>query len=375
MVKRVLLTVLVGPVVPVPVPQVVLDALTSITVTTPTTGPTVFELDFQLSNKSPLHTIFLLTSGGALPPIIRVILVVTMNGMPDVLVDGVITKQEIDPGEDGMATLRVMGEDLTRVMVYTPFDGLPYPAMPPEARVALILAKYAVFGVIPLIIPSVLIDIPIPIQRIPLHQGTDLAYIRCLAEEVGYSFYLIPGPAPGASFGYWGPLVKIGVPQPALNINMDAHTNVEKLSFSLDTEAKATPVLTIQEPFSKAPIPIPVPDLNPLAPPLGLLPLISKRFEPVLGVSSLSTPRALLRAWAQQAKTAGGVKASGSLNVLRYGRVLKARGLVGVRGAGPAFNGLYYVEKVTHSLKRGEYVQSFELNRGGLVSATPKVPV
>ena len=50
--------------------------------------------------------------------------------------------------------------------------------MPAEARVALLLAKYAVFGVVPLVIPSVLLDVPLPIERIPSQQGTDLAYIQ-----------------------------------------------------------------------------------------------------------------------------------------------------------------------------------------------------
>ena len=42
------------------------------------------------------------------------------------------------------------------------------------------------------------------------------------------------------------------------------------------------------------------------------------------------------------------VTGTGSLDVLRYGRVLQARQLVGVRGAGPAFDGLHYVDSVTH---------------------------
>ena len=54
---------------------------------------------------------------------------------------------------------------------------------------------------------------------------------------------------------------------------------------------------------------------------------------------------------------------------------LKARGLVGVRGAGVAYDGLYYVSSVTSRLKRGEFKQSFELTRNGLVSITPNVPV
>jgi hypothetical protein len=60
--------------------------------------------------------------------------------------------------------------------------------------------------------------------------------------------------------------------------------------------------------------------------------------------------------------------------VLRYGGVLKARQLVGVRGAGPAFDGLHYVESVTHRLSRGEYKQDFTLKRNALISNTPVVP-
>jgi hypothetical protein len=54
--------------------------------------------------------------------------------------------------------------------------------------------------------------------------------------------------------------------------------------------------------------------------------------------------------------------------------VLKARKLVGVRGAGAAFDGLYYVKSVTHNIKRGEYKQSFTLSRNGLLSTFKTVP-
>jgi hypothetical protein len=58
---------------------------------------------------------------------------------------------------------------------------------------------------------------------------------------------------------------------------------------------------------------------------------------------------------------------------LRYGGILKSRRLVGVRGAGAAFDGLYYVSSVSHSIKRGEYKQQFQLARNGLISTIPKV--
>jgi len=76
---------------------------------------------------------------------------------------------------------------------------------------------------------------------------------------------------------------------------------------------------------------------------------------------------------AKAARTSDTVSGRGSLDVLRYGRLLKARGLVGVRGAGMAFDGLYYVKSVTHNIKRGEYKQNFTLSRNGLISTVQKV--
>ena len=93
--------------------------------------------------------------------------------------------------------MAVKGKDLTALMDVIQLDGLPYPAMPPAVRVLVAVAKYAAFGVVPMVIPSVLEDVPIPIERIPRHQGTDYGYIRALAQEVGYVFYITPGPVPG----------------------------------------------------------------------------------------------------------------------------------------------------------------------------------
>jgi len=375
MLKGINLTLMVGPAVPIPVPQEVLDALTSIQVTSNTDGPSGFQLTFNLSNRSPLHTIFLL-SGGSPIPLIRVLIVVTIGGVPEVLMDGVMTNHQVAPGSDaGHSTLTVTGEDLSRVMDYIDFSGIPYPGMPPEARVAIILAKYMFLGIVPLVIPSVLIDIPIPVNRIPRQQGKDLAYVKSLAAEVGYVFYVDPGPVPGSSIAYWGPEIRIGVPQPALNINMDAHTNCESLSFSFNSEQKTLPILFIQNQETKVPIPIPLPDFTPLSPPLGAIPPIPKNIDPVTGTAKLSPVRAAIIAMTKAARSSDAVTGQGSLDVLRYGRILKARRLVGVRGVGTAFDGLYFVKSVTHNIKRGEYKQSFSVVRNGLVSISPRVPV
>jgi hypothetical protein len=73
-------------------------------------------------------------------------------------------------------------------------------------------------------------------------------------------------------------------------------------------------------------------------------------------------------------KSQDSVSGSGSLDVLRYGRLLRPRKLVGVRGVGVAYDGLYYVSSVTSRIKRGEFKQSFSLTRNGLISITPTVP-
>jgi hypothetical protein len=374
MFKGIHLTLMIGPAVPVSVSKEVLDALTEVQVTTTSGKASGFRLTFTLSASSPLHTIFLL-SGGSMIPMIRVMILVTLNGATEVIMDGVMTNNEVAPGKDASESiLSVIGEDLSRVMDYIDFSGIPYPAMPAEARVVLILAKYAVLGVVPMVIPSVLIDVPLPTERIPLHHGKDLEYIKCLADRVGYVFYIEPGPKPGMSIAYWGPEIKVGAPQPALNTNMDAHTNVESLNCSFNSDNNKIPVVYIQEKNSKAPIPIPIPDITPLNPPLGLIPPIPKGIEPVEGTAKYSPLKAALIGLAKAAKAADAVTANGSLNVLRYGRLLKARCLVGVRGAGTAFDGLYYVSSVTHIIKRGEYKQQFTLTRNGLISTFQKVP-
>lgn len=368
------LTLMVGPAVPVSVPREVLDALQSVEVTTTAGSHSGFKLEFVLSTSSPLQTLFLI-AGGAPIPLIRVLVMVTVNGTPEVLIDGVMTHHEIGPGADPRhATLTIIGEDLSRVMDYIDFSGIPYPALPPEGRVALLLLKYGIFGCIPAVIPSVLLDVEIPVNRIPRQQGTDLQYVSCLAERVGYVFYIEPGPVPLTSIAYWGPEIRIGVPQPALNLDMDAHTNVGTMSFRFDNTHRALPVLFITEPISKVPIPIPIPNITPLSPPLGAIPPIPNRIEPITGTSKLSPLQAAAIGLAKAAKSSDSVTASGNLDVLRYGRVLKARRLVGVRGVGVAFDGLYFVKSVTHKVKRGEYHQDFTLVRNGLVSTIPRVP-
>lgn len=377
--KGIQMTLMMGPVIPLPAPRVVMDALDSVEVHTSDGAASGFQLKFEFNSKSALNQIFLIAAGTgtsmATPPL-RVLLVVTLNGTPQPLFDGVMTNVEVQAGSQGSAgSVTVTGEDLTKVMDMQDFSGLPFPAMPIEARVALLCAKYAPFGIIPLPIPILFPDVPIPIDKIPAQKGTDLQYIRQLAGDVGYVFYIDPGPAPGTNVAYFGPTIKVGVPQPALNLDMDALTNVESLSFSFDPTKGVLPIVFIQNQLTRVPIPIPIPNLNPLQPPLGAIPTPISNLKILKDTAKMNPMQAISKGLSEASKSQDSVSATGSLDVLRYGRVLKARGLVGVRGAGIAYDGLYYVQSVKSTLKRGEFKQSFTLTRNGLVSITPKVPV
>lgn len=367
------LSLLIGP-VPVRAPREVVDALVHIKVDSGSGGTqSGFELSFELPARSPLRTLFLLSGGGSLP-LMRVVLVVTINGAAQSIIDGVTTNVEAQPGEGGVAKLVVKGKDLSALMDIIEIPGLPFPAMPPSVRVLLVLAKYAAFGVIPMVIPSILDIPPLPIQQIPQQRGTDYAYVTRLAREAGYVFYLEPGPAPATSKAYWGPEIRLGAPQPALAVNMDAQSNVEQLSFNFDKERKTIPIVFFQEAASKAPIGIPIPDVSPLNPPLGLVPPLPPKIEKLDDTAHMSAPQALMAGLAYAGQHSDSVFGNGRLDVAKYGRLLKSRQLVGVRGAGLPFDGLYYVSSVTHEIERGSYKQGFTLARNALISTVPTVP-
>jgi len=373
MIKGINLSLMMGPGIALPAPRVVLDALQSVKVTSETSdAQSGFELSFAVEKNSPLVSLFLL-SGGVAIPFFRVLLTATLNGRSEILIDGVATQTQIAPGTGGgPATLSVQGKDMSAAMDVIPFDGFPYPAMPPVARVLICLAKYAFLGVIPKTIPTIE-GPPIPTEEIPRHQGTDLRYIRALAEEAGYIFCMQPGPTPGTSFAYWGPEIRLGTPQPALTIDSGHADNVDSLSFRFDKEGTEIPIVFIHNQQTGIPIPIPIPGDIPFLPPLGAVPPLPPKITPLDDTASLSPLQALVRGFGYAARHSKAVQGSGTLDVLRYGRLLRAGAPVGVRGAGYAFDGLHYVERVTSSLTRQSFKQDFSLTRNGLLPTVGSV--
>jgi hypothetical protein len=358
-----------------PVPQALIDALTEVQVVSSVGAQSGFEIKFTVGKSSAINRSLL--PSGFFEPRTRVIIATTVNGVTDVIMDGIITQQSLAPSSDpGKTVLSITGLDLTALMDFIELTGIPYPAMPMFAIVDLILAKYAVFGVIPLVIPNILSLIANPIERFRKQKGTDYQYVSGLASQYGHVFYLDPGPTPGTSIAYWGPDVStFASPQPPLTINTDAETNVESLSFSYDGLMPRQYIVTILEPNSGIPIPIPVPNIDLLKAPMAKRAPTPIKSEILTNVANKSPVEAALLALGALVKSSDCITGTGSLDVNRFGHVLKARRKAQVRGAGLEYDGLYYVKSVTHSIKRGEYKQSFSMMRGGVGSSIDRVSV
>ena len=370
------LTLLIGPTVAVPAPLMLTQALQRVEVTHSDEGQSGFQVTFQVGRSGPADLLdYPLLSNPLLRPFNRVILIVTFKAIPRVLMDGIITRQQLSPGsEPGASTLTVTGEDVS-VMMDLEEKSAEHPAQD-ETLIALkLIASYAQYGLIPMVFPPMVIDPPIPIERVPVQQGTDLQYLKQIAERHAYVFYITPGPAPFTNTAYWGPPVRVGVPQRALSVNLGGETNVGRISFHNNGLGPTTVSGNVQDRMTNQSMPVRT--FASLRPPLAALPawlvnqpnVRSTQFRQ----SGVNAMQAMARAQARTDRSVDAVTAEGELDTLRYNDLLQARGLVGLRGVGYSYDGLWYVKRVTHLIEKEKYQQRFSLVREGLGSTTPAV--
>jgi hypothetical protein len=374
------LTLFLGPSVPVPAPPDLLESLDQVKVIHNDSGISVFELTFRVGRSGPLDLIDfgVLRNPLLLRPLNRVILLVTFGVVPQVLMDGFITHQELSPGSSpGTSTLTVKGEDVG-VMLDQEEQSAEHPAQNEFVVANKLILSYAQYGLIPLVIPPPVIDFALPVERIPVQQRTDYSFLLELAGRFGYVFFVTPGPAPMTNVAYWGPPPRFSFPQKALSVNMGPETNVKQINFSSNARSPTLLEGQVQDRVSNRSFPIRT--FFGLRPPLAA--------EPVWSVQPKSVRRRQVRwsgltymqaqAYAQGQTDASVDEAStvnGELDALSYGALLKPRALVALRGAGYKHSGLYYVKSVTHTVRIGEYKQEFTLTREGWGALTPVVPV
>lgn len=372
------LTLLIGPTVAVPAPSMLTEALDSVQVTHNDTGRSGFQITFQIGRSGPSDLLdYQLLSSPLLKPFDRVILTVIFNALPRVLMDGIITNQQFAPGsEPGTSTLTVTGEDVS-VMMDMEEKIAEHPAQDETIIANKIILSYAQYGLIPMVIPPPTLDPPNPMARIPVQHGTDMQYLQALARRHGYVFYITPGPVSFTNTAYWGPPVRLGVPQKALSVNMGPETNVTSVNFQYNALAPTTVSGTVQDSLTNMSLPVQTffstraPLVSQPALPFNLPNVRQTLLQDTDGLNYI---QAFARAQGTTDKSMDEVvSASGELDALRYGDLLQPRGLVGLRGVGYSYDGLYYVKNVSHRIKKGEYKQSFTLTREGLGAISPVV--
>ena len=362
------LVLLVGPSVPLPAPASLSAALSQVQVTNDADNGDGFQMTFTLSRENPSD--YALLQSGLLDPPSRVVIGVVLGVKPEVLIDGVIMHHQLHPGHgaDEPATLTVTGRPVSAMMNLEERND-QYPNQPDFVIVTRLIAEYASLGLVPAVTPTT--NVPIMTGRIPRQHETDLCYIERLAADNGFVFYVEP-----VTFlvnkAYWGPENRLGIPQRALTTNMGSWDNVSQLSFSNDALAPVGTRAAIVEPITKMKIPIPVlPSLK--TPPLAASPARALRVRLKRDAAKQKPGEAMTGVIASATRAADAVTAQGEVDSIRYGEVLRARRVVGVRGAGLTYDGNYFVKKVSHTIERGSYRQTFTLSREGTRSIMPLV--
>lgn len=374
------LSLLIGPTVPIPATPDIAEAVQSVSVNHNDEGRSGFQVVLRVGRAGPTDLLdYRLLLNPLLRPFNRVILTVVFGAIPTVLMDGVITNQQFSPGSlPGTATLTLTGEDVS-VMMDLEKKRAEHPAQSEPLIALKLIATYAQYGLIPEVIPPTAIDQPIPTDRTPVQQGTDLEHLKKMAERFGHVFYVEQGPVPGVNFAYWGPPKRAGLPQRALSVNVGPETNVESVSFTNNAMAPTIIKDKIQDSLTNSGMPV-MTFVGTRMPPLAALPALPLQLPNVRtsllerGGQGLNVIQAFAQAQAVTDRSLDSVvTAQGELDALRYGGVLKPRGLVGLRGAGFTYDGMYYVKTVAHSISKGQYKQRFTLTREGTGAITPVV--
>jgi hypothetical protein len=356
---------------PVPASAMIMESLDSVEVTHSDEPHSGFQITFQ-AGRIGMADIkdYPLMSDSSLKPCNRVIMIVTFNARPHVLMDGIITTHELTPGSDpGATTLKVTGEDIS-LMMDREEKAAQHPCQDEAAIAKKIISSYAKYGINPDVKDPPISDSPTQNERVPMQLGTDLEHLKALADRYAYVFYVIPGPTPKSSTAYWGPPKRDDMAQTALSVGMGPEACVDSVSFqnnSLDATRVKGMVQDRATNKSQS-----VQNTPPTQPALSSQPSLQTqtciRQKILRGQEGLGTSQATAMAQAGTDASANTVSVQGELDTLRYGDLLQARGIVEVKGAGFSYDGKYYVKKVTHLIRRGSYKQRFTLTRDGLGS-------
>lgn len=205
-----------------------------------------------------------------------------------------------------------------------------------------------------------------------LQRGTDMQFLRLLADRNGYECYVELNDQSGAAEGHFHP-PRLDLPaQGVLSMNLGSATNVNAFAARFDMLGPTTAQVTGLDVSSGETQPVTSEsashkELGSAAPTAPDRP--RKTLLAATGMAQSGELQTLAQAVVD--RSAWAIRAEGELNTIAYGGVLRAKRPVEVRGAGQQFSGTYYVERVLHSFSGDGYAQRFVLRRNasGLTGA------
>jgi phage protein D len=198
-------------------------------------------------------------------------------------------------------------------------------------------------------------------------RGTDIQFLQQLAGRNGFECFVETNGVTGLVEGHFhAPRLKEPA-QGVLSVNMRDATNVNSFNARFDMLRPATAEATNLDVQSRS-------DQQAQVSTSGLTALGRQTAVPgqrprrVLPSRTGLARTGELQAYAQAVvdQTALAITAEGELNTIAYGRVLRAKRPVLVRGAGQQFSGTYYVERVSHTISGDSYTQTFSLRRNAV---------
>lgn len=371
-------TLLIGlPVAPLPASLEAMEAVDEIEVRQSAGKPSGFKLVLRAGRTGPLGLLG--------PPFVddprfqrdaRVVVTVWNGILPTPIFDGIVTKTQYMPGSgENEGRYVMLGRDLTWLMDKEE-KRTQHPAQDETVIANAIAAQYATYGIAPVVMPPSVIAPVLPVDRTPQQCCTDLGYLRKMAKRHGYKVFIDPGPLPGGSMLYFGPVPMPGPPQKAISVNLGPMSDAYDVTVEHDGETLTAARAKVQDRATGEVTELPFPMATTV--PNSALPESLARFgqtrETQITTSGMNIAEVLGRLMGVVNESAENVLTiNGTIDNVRYNDVLKPYRLVQIRGLGMIYNGLYVVAEVRHKFRPGSYEQTFTLHGDGLYPIAPVV--
>jgi hypothetical protein len=292
---------------------------------------------------------------------------------PQTIINGYVAGQQVlydDVG--GGSAIEITGMDATMLM------NLQEKVAPWSTTDSDIAAQiFSQYGITPMVSPT--LASLAENEGTTTQRGTDIRFLRRLAQRNGYDCFVVPDPRSGTDLGYFVPAANYpGAPAAVLNVRMGAATNVSEFKIRYDMTrptAAASSGVDVQKrkrtdfTVTDAAIPPPFGNLYPFGAAMGRESTLHRAVgqQPMIhpaetgqftapGLSAATQAIVNRSSWAVMAEGTVGP----DVGVLRPGST------VNVRGVGLFFNGSYYVTRVNHTIETDSYVQKFEAQRNAV---------